>query len=63
MLEFEIAALYYFVAGILNLPAYFDEVPEDMEMCILSFSAPEKRGFLNKHILYDIYLICEGDGH
>lgn len=26
MLEFEIAALYYFVAGILNLPAYFDEV-------------------------------------
>ena len=30
MLEFEIAALYYFVAGILNLPAYFDEVPEDM---------------------------------
>ena len=32
MLEFEIAALYYFVAGILNLPAYFDEVPEDMEI-------------------------------
>ena len=23
MLEFEIAALYYFIAGILNLPAYF----------------------------------------
>ena len=32
-------------------------------LCILSFSAPEKRGFLNKHIRYDIYLICEGDGH
>lgn len=43
MLEFEIAALYYFVAGILNLPAYFDEVPEDMEIPCVFYPSPHQK--------------------
>lgn len=30
MLEFEIAAIYYFVAGIITAQPYFEEVPLDM---------------------------------
>ena len=47
MLEFEIAALYYFIAGILNLPAYFDAVPEDMEIPCVFYPSPHQkmRGF------------------
>ena len=46
MLEFEIAALYYFIAGILNLPAYFDAVPEDMEILVyFILLAPESGDF------------------
>lgn len=30
MLEFEIAAIYYFVAGIISAQPYFEEVPLDM---------------------------------
>lgn len=43
MLEFEIAALYYFVAGILNLPAYFDAVPEDMEIPCVFYPSPHQK--------------------
>lgn len=42
MLEFEIAAIYYFIAGILNLPAYFDEVPEDMNIPCVFYPAPHQ---------------------
>ena len=30
MLEYEIAAIYYFVAGIITAQPYFEEVPLDM---------------------------------
>lgn len=43
MLEFEIAALYYFIAGILNLPAYFDEVPEDMDIPCVFYPVPHQK--------------------
>ena len=43
MLEFEIAALYYFIAGILNLPAYFDEVPENMEIPCVFYPSPHQK--------------------
>ena len=48
MLEFEIAALYYFVAGILNLPAYFDEVPEDMEIPCVFYPSPHQKAEISQ---------------
>lgn len=42
MLEFEIAALYYFITGILNLPVYFDAIPEDMDIPCLFFPPPHQ---------------------
>lgn len=40
MLEYEIAAIYYFVAGIISAQAYFEEVPLDMLMPCVFYPTP-----------------------
>ena len=40
MLEYEIAAIYYFVAGIITAQAYFEEVPLDMLIPCVFYPAP-----------------------
>lgn len=40
MLEYEIAAIYYFVAGITTAQAYFEEVPMDMLVPCVFYPTP-----------------------
>ena len=40
MLEYEIAAIYYFVAGIITAQAYFEEVPLDMVIPCVFYPTP-----------------------
>lgn len=40
MLEFEIAAIYYFVAGIITAQPYFEEVPLDMLIPCVFYPTP-----------------------
>ena len=40
MLEYEIAAIYYFVAGIITAQAYFGEVPLDMVIPCVFYPTP-----------------------
>lgn len=45
MLEFEIAAIYYFVASIITAHAYFEEVPEDLETPCVFYPTPDPEAF------------------
>lgn len=40
MLEYEIAAIYYFVAGIITAQSYFEEVPLDMLIPCVFYPTP-----------------------
>ena len=40
MLEYEIAAIYYFVAGIITAQPYFEEVPLDMLLPCVFYPTP-----------------------
>lgn len=40
MLEFEVAAIYYFVHGIISAQAYFEEVPLDMLIPCVFYPVP-----------------------
>lgn len=40
MLECEVAAIYYFVDGVLGVKSYFNEVPEDMIIPCVFYPAP-----------------------
>ena len=42
MLEFEIAAIYYFVAGIITAQPYFEEVPLDMLTPCVFYPTPRE---------------------
>ncbi|MCD8150597.1 MAG: hypothetical protein LUE92_13775 [Clostridiales bacterium] len=42
MLEFEIAALYYFINDVLGVQPYFEEVPEDMIIPCVFYPPPEE---------------------
>lgn len=44
MLEFEIAALYYFIMSLIEANPYFDEVPEDVLTPCVFFPSPEADG-------------------
>lgn len=41
MLEYEVAAIYYYVAGLLGIKSYFDRVPENMIIPCVFYPAPE----------------------
>ena len=45
MLEFEIAAVYYYVARLITAQAYFEEVPEDLETPCVFYPAPNPDAF------------------
>lgn len=45
MLEFEIAAIYYFVASLVTAKAYFEEVPEDLETPCVFYPTPNPDTF------------------
>lgn len=40
MLEYEVAAIYYFVAGIITAQPYFEEVPSDMLLPCVFYPTP-----------------------
>lgn len=44
MLEYEIAAIYYFIADILTATPYFEEVPEDFLVPCVFYPTPEQTG-------------------
>lgn len=44
MLEFEIAAIYYFVAAIIEAHTYFEEVPKDMITPCVFYPTPNPEG-------------------
>lgn len=41
MLEFEIAAIYYFIAGVVTATPYFEEVPKDLLTPCIFYPTPE----------------------
>lgn len=44
MLEFEIAAIYYFIASVITAHPYFEEVPEDMLTPCVFYPTPDTEG-------------------
>lgn len=42
MLEYEIAAIYYFVASVVSAHPYFEEVPEDLLVPCVFYPTPEQ---------------------
>ena len=42
MLEYEIAAIYYFVASVVSVHPYFEEVPEDLLVPCVFYPTPEQ---------------------
>lgn len=45
MLEFEIAAMYYYVASIIKAHAYFEEVPQDMITPCVFYPTPNPEAY------------------
>lgn len=45
MLEFEIAAIYYFVASLINAQPYFEEVPQDMITPCVFYPTPNPEAY------------------
>ena len=44
MLEYEVAAIYYFIAGTLKATPYFKEVPKDFMVPCVFYPTPEQTG-------------------
>jgi len=44
MLEYEIAAIYYFIDGTITAKPYFEEVPKDLMVPCVFYPTPEQRG-------------------
>ena len=44
MLEFEVAALYYFIDNMLKINAYFNEVPENLLLPCIYYPEPDQDG-------------------
>lgn len=44
MLEYEIAAIYYFIADTISATPYFEEVPEDLLIPCVFYPTPEQTG-------------------
>ena len=42
MLEYEIAAIYYFIASVVSVHPYFEEVPEDLLVPCVFYPTPEQ---------------------
>lgn len=44
MLEYEIAAMYYFISGIVTAKPYFEEIPKNMIVPCVFYPTPEQSG-------------------